>query len=426
MQNYQPTKTNAVYSWIIITVAAFFYCYEYFLRITPNVMVAELRHVFQIDAAQFGNMVAFYYYAYTPLQLPVGMLMDRYGARRLLTMACFVCALGALVFGYQHLLFYSKLGRLLMGFGSAFAFVGVLALAAQWFSNRLFAFIAGLTTTLGMLGAMQGEVLLVYLTQYMGWRETYIYSAVAGFVLSVIIFVIIRDHPNQEKKQAKLNWREFFSHVLLIVKQSQIWIVGIIGALFYLSLSVFAELWGIPFLIEAYQVTNHQAAVAVGMVYLGWAVGGPLVGILSDRFNTRILPMAIFSLIAAVCIAAVIYLPFFSYQSLCWMLFAYGLFCSAEIVVFAFGKEHAPDDCAGTAIAVVNMLVMMSGALLQPSVGYLLEWFWLGNFDHHGIRIYQLIVYQKALAVLPIGLVIASALTYFLKDKRHSQPETSQ
>jgi len=143
--------------WIICGLGALFYSYEYFLRITPSVMTVELKHFFHIKDGALGSLSAYYYYIYTPMQLAVGLLMDRYGPRRLLTIATLCCVAGSLLFAATPILFVAEMGRFLIGFGSAFAFVGVMKLATIWLPRRYFAMFAGLATSMGMIGAIIGD-----------------------------------------------------------------------------------------------------------------------------------------------------------------------------------------------------------------------------------------------------------------------------
>lgn len=156
----QKNKKLQWFPWLVCMLGALFYCYEYYLRIAPSVMTADLMRAFAISAAALGNLTAFYYYAYTPMQLPVGILMDRYGPRRLLVIAVLCCALGSYLFTQTSHIGIAQLGRFLVGFGSAFAFVGVLKLSALWLAPERFAFMSGFATTLGMLGAVIGDISL--------------------------------------------------------------------------------------------------------------------------------------------------------------------------------------------------------------------------------------------------------------------------
>lgn len=116
------SKAVGVVPWLICGLGALYYCYEYFLRISPSVMTHELMREYHLTGAQVGNLSAYYYHAYVPMQLLVGLLMDRFGPRRLLTFACLLCALGTYLFagGYQYGI--AELGRFLVGFGFAFCF----------------------------------------------------------------------------------------------------------------------------------------------------------------------------------------------------------------------------------------------------------------------------------------------------------------
>ena len=188
------SKLLKLLPWCVWVLGALFYAYEYLLRVTPNAMATDLMRSFNLSAESLGGLAAFYYYAYTPMQLPVGILVDRYGPRRLLTFASLICAFGSYLFAQDNLLL-AQIGRFLVGLGSAFAFVGVLKLSANWFMPHRFALLSGLASSLGVVGAIFGVVLMTALVEVAGWLQTVIYSAEFGVFLAVIIFLIVRDQP---------------------------------------------------------------------------------------------------------------------------------------------------------------------------------------------------------------------------------------
>ncbi len=169
------TSNNRKYlllAWLICALGAIYYSYEYFLRISPSVMEYPLREHFNLSATGFGLLSAFYYYAYVPLQIPVGVLLDRYGPRVLITLACLICVIGIFMFAGTTDFWIAAAGRFLVGFGSAFAFVGVLKLATIWLPENKLAMVSGLASALGTIGAMIGDNLLGGLVIKVGWRET--------------------------------------------------------------------------------------------------------------------------------------------------------------------------------------------------------------------------------------------------------------
>ena len=188
------SRRQAFFGSIVCAVGAFFYCYEFVLRIIPGALQSELSAAFgHISATTFGQLSAFYYFAYSPMQLPVGMLMDRYGPRRLLTFACLCCTVGSWMFTDISSMLVAGSGRFLVGFGSSFAFVGVLSLAVHWLPKRYFSLVAGLITTLGMFGLVYGEVQITDMAINLGWHPVLDLMVTIGAVLTIIIFLIVRD-----------------------------------------------------------------------------------------------------------------------------------------------------------------------------------------------------------------------------------------
>lgn len=414
-------QASDAFPWIVWAFGALFYCYEYFLRIQPSMMAGDLMRTYSLDGAAFGNLVAFYYYAYTPMQVFVGVLMDRYAPRMLLSYAILSCAIGSLLFAATDLLWVAQLGRLLVGFGSAFAFVGVLKIATIWLPPNRFAIVAGTTTTLGMIGAMLGDNVLAVMVKHLGWRSTIFSSVVFGFVLAFAIWVIIRDAKGRGRRQHKvirLTMREVVTGLKHVLQNRQIWIGGLIGFLLYLSLSTFAELWLVPYLQQARGLSVTASAAATSMLFLGWALGGPIVGFISDYIKRRKLPVFCGSLIAGLCSLYLVYSAKLPVDGIYIALVLMGIGCSAQNIMFVTARENAPRKFAGSAMAFTNLLVMAGGMIFQPLVGLFLD-------DgvskvSHGVHIYTAQTYQHVLIILPIAFFGAMLLSMLLRETNAS------
>ncbi len=418
MSNKQSIRSTAYYGWVIWGLASIFYCYEYLLRITPNVMHTEIVSYYGLSAAGFGNLFAFYYYAYTPLQIPVGVLLDRYSPRLLLTLNCLLCAIGIYICSIAHVLWVAQLGRFLVGFGSAFAFVGILKLATLWLPSNRFALVAGLTTTIGMLGAMFSENVLTYFVIHIGPRETLMYSAYFGIILAGVIWLFVRNKPpgtgEYHNRFTTTNFKSLFMGMILLLLRPQIWICAIIGGILYTSLSVFAELWGKPYLQDACHLSPEKAAFVVSMVFFGWAIGGPLQGWISDRINNRRVPLIIGSIIGAISFMLVLYTDSLPVPIIAVLLFLFGAAASAENVAFAFAKETCEKKLSGSALALTNMFVMLVGTILQPLVGSVLD-----MVSPDGALVHTATEYRMALSVIPVIFIVAAVLGFFLKAIPH-------
>lgn len=409
---------STLYSWLVCGLGALFYCYEYFLRISPSVMTQDLMRVYNIDAALLGHLAAFYYYAYTPMQLPVGMLMDRYGPRRLLILASILCAVGTYLFAESGYLMLAQIGRFMVGFGSAFAFVGVLKLATIWLPPQRFAMIAGLATALGMMGAAFGDIWLAEMVNSVGWHNTILISATMGVVLALAILLALPDDDfafTEAEKPESASYKQLVVGLLQLIKNPQVWLVGLVGCLLYLPTSVFAELWGIHYFESVYHFSKTAAAGAVSMIFLGWAAGGPIAGFISDKLKLRRTPMFVGSLVSAALVGAILYLPALDKVTVYCLLFIFGMFSSVENIVFAIGREVSPHKLAGTAIALTNMFVMLGGVFFQPIVGVLLDMGWDGAMVN-GIHAYSVTTYKWALSVLPVGVLLAAVVSLFVKE----------
>ncbi len=425
MDIHKTNKTSLL-GWFICGLGALFYAYEYLLRIAPSAMEDALRLHFNLTATGFGFLSAVYYYAYVPMQLPVGILMDRYGPRRLLTFACFMCVIGTYLFTDTTSAQVSAIGRFLVGAGSAFAFVGVLKLATMWLPENKLAMVAGLTSALGTIGAMVGDNLLVSWVNHSGWQNSMNTTAMFGILLCVVIWYGITDHPRHifsGPESETLDKK--FKDLRMIITNKQIWINGFYGCMVYLPTTVFAELWGIPYLRHAHHLTEAQAAFANSLLFFGFMIGAPTMGTISDTIRLRKLPMIVGASGAAILISVILYVDGLSLTQLNILIFCLGLFYSAQTIVFAVGRELSPAKAAGTAIALTNMIVMIGAMVLQPLVGRLLDW---SLKYHHALDIpqgtnihqvhwlYSAADYRLAMTIIPIGIVLAIISTFFIRE----------
>ncbi len=413
------TKRNFLVPWLICGLGALFYCYEYVLRIMPSVMASDLMQTFDINAFALGNLAAFYYYAYTPMQLPVGVLMDRYGPRRLLVIAALACALGSYLFSHGNI-HVAHFGRFMVGFGSAFAFVGVLKLATIWLPPTRFAMIAGWITTLGMLGAMGGVRLMGNLVQNIGWVEVTNFAVIGGVIIAAVFWFAIPHHkkyspPANNVVKPTLSFKKLLREVVQLLEKPQIWLVGLVGLALYIPLSVFAELWGIPFLQRTYDVPSIRADHLVSMIFLGWAIGSPITGWISDQLRNRRMPLIIGSAMAAVIVVLILYFPHITKAHLGLWFLAFGIASSVEVVVFAIAREISPPELAATAMAITNLLVMLGGVVFQPVLGMLLDMF-AGTHATGSLSVYSGRNFQDAMAILPIGLILSVVILLFITE----------
>ncbi|MCP4476129.1 MAG: MFS transporter [Gammaproteobacteria bacterium] len=316
----QPLQNNSNHpnnrrcmAWIIWGLAAAFFFSEYFARVSPSVMTEGLMHDFGVTAFALGALASFFYYAYVGMQLPVGMLMDRYGCRRLLTATALLCGLSCFLFGSAKNLYIAELARFIMGFSAAFAFVGALKLASEWFPAARFGLLAGMTQGLGMLGASVGEGPVAVLVDHAGWRYSMLIMGTILLIIGVLMWFIIKDHPfggvNRPILATTKKPYSLLRSLIIVMRNPQTWLNGIAVGFLYAPTETFAELWGPSYLHHVNNINREVASSAVGMIFIGWFISSPIMGWVSDKIERR-KPILIFSTLSSMIVmSAVLYLP---------------------------------------------------------------------------------------------------------------------
>ncbi len=405
---------RGIFIWMLGTL---FYCYQFFLKVSPSVMVPELMRTFQVDALTLGRISAFYFYAYAGMQIPVGLLLDRFGARRLLFVSSLLCTLGCLCFAKALTIPLAELGRLIIGMGAAFALISTLKLMSNWLPAKRIAFFSGLTLAAGMLGAILGETILSTLVDNLGWRSSLMLLFFIGLVLWSQIALWVREYPSGQCQNThnSSSVAEVLRGLNVIIRNPYAWSTALFSGLMYAPTEAFASLWGTSFLVEHSHYTRHAAGFLVSFIFLGYLIGAPIFGAYSDRTGSRKKPMLLGAIGSFVSLTAVIYAPSLPHTIEALFLFAYGFFGSAFFIAFTLIREIHTPEVTGTALGFINGLNMIGGAILQPTIGRLLDKFWLGDWAL-GARTYHINAYHHALAILPIILFAAICLWPFLPD----------
>ncbi len=404
---------SAAMPWVFWALGALFYFYGFFQRVAPSVIVDELMRDFAASAAILGNLSAFYFYAYASLQIPVGVMIDRWGPRRALSVAVVLCGTGSALFATADTLLIAYAGRALIGGGAGFAFVGTLKLVSVWFPPHRFALLSGLTLMLGMAGAVGGQGPLAALVAAAGWRQSMAAAAVFAMVLAAAIWLVVRDRPAAQAEPPESPPGGLLRGLMGVLGNRQSWFVSVFGGCMSGPMLAFGALWGVPYMAQAYGLERPAAAASVSLMMVGWGIGAPLSGWFSDRIGRRRAPMLLGAGGALASIGAVIYLPGLPLPAAQVLLLVNGIFSGAMILSFATAREHNAPEAAGAALGFANMASMAAGALFQPLIGGILDLRWDGRMAD-GARVYSVDAYQVAFLTLlacGVGAVVATLLS---------------
>jgi len=398
-------------------LCAVFFLYAFVHRVAPSVMVDDLMRDFAVGGAALGNLSAFYYYAYAGSQIPVGVLFDRFGPRRLITAAGAVVVLGSVVFATAETLWLANLGRLMIGFGCAFSFAGALNYAALWLPPGRFATLGGWAQMLGVVGGIAGQAPAGAAVEAFGWRPVTMVLAVFGVGLTLAFGVVLRDKPRAVDGAGVAG--SMLAGLRRAAGTGQVWLAGGFGMAMTASMLAFAGLWGVPYIMEAHDLTKAEAAGLVSILFVGWGIGAPLLGWLSDRLRRRRALVLAGGTLATLGIAAAIYTPGITPPWLGAILFVQGLGASSMVLCFAVARENTPAWAGGATLGIVNTLVVGSGAIMQPLLGWALDTLWDGRVEA-GARVYSVAAYETAFLILP-ATCAAGVLAAMLLRETHGR-----
>ncbi len=414
-----PRLPPAWLAWLTWGLLAGLYSIGFFQRVAPAVMVDELMHDFSIAATLLGSLSAIYFYTYAAMQIPSGLLVDAVGPRRVGTAAAVAAAIGIILFALADRLWIATLGRALVGASVAVAFVACMKLAGHWFPANRFATVTGVALLIGNLGGILAGVPLSEAVTGIGWRMAMLISAGATLLLAAAVWLWVRDDPC-ERGYASHAHPEALNRAMspqrslkLVLSERDTWLLFFAGGLVASPVLTFAGLWGVPYLVHVHGLERSHAAVFTMIMLLGFAIGGPLLGALSDRMGRRKLPYLGATLVHALCWVSFLVIDRLPVTALYGLFAAIGLSAGSLIIGFAFAREVNHPGAAGTAGGVVNMAVLGFAAIQQSAMGWTLDRNWQDTMIG-GARIYDAAAYHAAflwLAISALGAVLAVTLT---------------
>jgi MFS family permease len=395
--------STAVVAWLLTAV---YYFYQYTLRSAPAVMMPQLSEAFGLSALGVASMVGLFYYGYSPFSLIAGAAMDRLGPRKVIPVGAAAVGIGALLFGTGNQL-AANVGRFLQGSGGVFALVGAVSIASANFPASRAATLIGATQMFGMAGGSAGQsVVGPMIAGGLVWNHFWVGMGIAGLVISVLLMVFL---PQQEQA-AQSGWlKSAFGALLAVFKNPQSILCGMIAGLLFIPTTIFDMIWGVRFLQEAHGFDYASAVMRSSTVPLGWIIGCPSLGLLSDRLGRRKPVIIGGAIVLLLCLLWVLYGRPNVFPPYLIGLVA-GLASGAAMLPYTVIKEANRPEFGGTATGVVNFLNFTFSALLGPVFGRILQ------KVSGGASKMTLEHYQAGFEPLLYGVAIAIVLCFFLKE----------
>jgi sugar phosphate permease len=371
--------------WAIFAITSLGFFLSQFYRASNAVIAPQLTNDLSLNTEALGLISASFFYAFALTQIPISMLLDRVGPRRLMTVLSLMGTIGALVFACADSLAMGLVGRVFLGVGMACHLMGTLKLITVWFRPINFATLSGIVFSIGTVGNMAATVPLVLLVQQMGWRMTFVFIGGINLIMTFILYVTVRDRPEQKQgapvlpgSGAAQSLNRTFSGLGLLLRNRDYWVISLGTFVRYGIFAAFQTLWAGPYLMEVMGLSAVKTGTLIFLMNLGIIFGGPTWGGLSDRiFMTR-------KWIIICCLGALSFVTFViamlspetGLVALGVLFFGFGLFGSAGPLMYAHIKDLMPIEMAGTAMTGINFFNMIGPAVFLQGIGSFMQHFY--------------------------------------------------
>jgi MFS family permease len=400
--------------WLAVLSASLFFFYQFAQMNIINPLAPYLMKSFAIDATHLGKLSAFYFLATILFLLPAGQILDRFSTRKVILIVLTISITGTFLFAFATTYRIACVTRFIMGIGDAFCYLSTIRIASRWFYNKKLALASGVVTTMGMTGAMLAQTPLSLLIHYTGnWRCAIMIDGAIGIVFWIIIFIAVKD-PLSEKIKSF----QFSAYWMSLQKgygKVSNWICGCYACLINLSIILLGgDGFGSLYLQQVKHFSTLEASYPPTTLFLGMAIGSPLMGWISDKLSRRKLPMQISAMISAGLVLLIIYLSA-SLPIYIILFFLLGFISSASIICYPLVTENNPRALTGTCISVISFVALSGGAIFPPLFGSFLDKDLDFKIMDH-IHVYSLTDYHQAMLIMPLALLAALITTFFIPE----------
>jgi MFS family permease len=393
------TKSKATL-WMIWIIASIFYAYQYILRVMPNIMLDDIMLQFDIGAGTFGQFSGVYYIGYALMQIPIGIMLDRFGPRKVMTACILLTVVGMLPLIFSNHWIYPIMGRFLIGIGSGAAILGVFKIIRMTFSEALFPRMLSFSVMIGLIGAIYGGGPLSYMRDVLGYQAVVQIFACAGVALAILTYWLIPEMKELPKETVFSEIREVFGNIKVVL-------CCIFAGLMLGPLEGFADVWGSSFLR---QVNGFEASVAAGlpsMIFIGMCFGSPLLNFLAEKLGNYLATIIISGIVMTVVFVSMLMWPL-TPQMLSIGFIIAGICCAYQILAIYKASTYVREEVAGLATAVANMFIMAFGYFFHSIIGWTINA--MGGASSKEALIF-------GVAVIPAGLLLGTLGFIYLQFK---------
>lgn len=401
-------STSRKVAWCAWLIASIFYAYQYILRVMPNIMLPEIMQQFNIDAAVFGQFSGAYYIGYCLMHIPIGIMLDRYGPRRVMSVCILLTVIGTLPIIFAENWIYPIVGRFIIGAASSAAILGAFKIIRSTFKEAQFTRMLSFSVTIGLIGAIYGGVPVSYLSELYGHKAVVSALTFIGVIFACSAYLFIPDTRDDSKSTV-------ISDIKAVFTNKKVMLVCCLAGLMVGPMEGFADAWGSEFFKQVYGFDNQISHSLTSMIYIGMCFAPILSGV-AERTNNYIGTIAGAGLIMLVAFIVLIS-GLMTSSSIAVSLFVVGICCAYQILAIYKASTYVPARVAGLTTAVANMIIMSFGYFFHSTIGIIITAY--GSFGSD-------IAFSYGISVIPITLFIGAAGFMWLSYKERHASQTLQ
>jgi len=401
--------------WVFWFIATVFFAYQFILRLAPGLIISQIMHKYDVDATEYGLFSALYYVGYAGMQIPVAILLDKYGPRIIGAIFVSVCALSSWIFITTDSWAVVLICRVLLGAGSAAGFLTVSKVISIWFSPKSYGRMVGASFSVGLLGAVYGGRPVNSLIDLFGWSNVIFVIAMVGFVVAALFILFIpRYKPNAHELEEDDKILRKLRHVctnknIIFLALSNLLMVG--------PLEGFADVWGVSYIVNVYGYTKSDAATITSFIFIGMIIGAPVLALLAEKMNANYGLVTISGLYMSLAFFAMILLrEHMSLAALYFITFFVGVACCYQVLMFSIGSSIVKPQFVGITVAFLNSINMFGGTFFHSLIGSIMDYFWSGEMKD-ATKLYGIESYNYSLISIPIAALVGTVILVVLMSK---------
>jgi len=405
--------------WRIFSVLAFLYVMALFFRVSMAVVARDISADFNLSATQLGMLSSVFFIVYALAQIPLGILLDRFGGKIVVCTLGVITTAGIILFALATGYHVALVGRVLLGIGTSCVLMGSLKIFTNWFTQQEFAAIAGFIMAIGNLGNLIATTPLAAAVSAFGWRSALLFVALTQVCATVLVYRVAADKPSVMEISPGTDVHATLSDSISAMEglrsisgNHSFWLLGVLGFFYYGNFMLVQSLWGGPYLMDVFGASRSVAGNVLFCSAGGFILGCLCIG----KISTNVLKSRKITLLAGQSITLALFMfllgpaESLSPATLKLLFLAIGFFASSGITIYPMVREMFPHSIAGTAMSTLNFFVISGVAAIQLVVGIVLDQF------PHASGIHSAAAYHQAFLFPFCGLAISILLFAFAKD----------